>query len=54
MLRFRPAANEWKEFSGVLESSPNADPKVLFIQQGASKGYIELDDIRVENYNPIK
>lgn len=54
VLRFRPAANEWKEFSGVLESSPNADPKVLFIQQGASKGYIELDDIRVENYNPMK
>lgn len=50
-LRFHPKADEWKEFSGILDSPANAVSKVLFIQQGASKGYIEVDDIHVEGVN---
>ena len=47
-LRFRPKSGQWQEFSGMIATPENAENKVLFIQQGASRGYLEIDDVRLE------
>ncbi len=47
-LRMALKPDEWQEVSGIIESPGDAKTKVLFIQQGAAKGYIEVDDVKVD------
>ncbi|OQA79117.1 MAG: hypothetical protein BWY31_04269 [Lentisphaerae bacterium ADurb.Bin242] len=50
-LRKKVRPDQWQTFSGVIES-PDSPHKTLLLQQGASKGYIEIDDVKagtVEN-----